>query len=122
MHAQTLEENQIANHLRHERLDVTLFEAHPKGSAHLISTAIYDVVKIMQSMGFVYQENVEIETIFNNFTGLNIPENHPARAEQDTFIPLMVGFCGHTPPLCRFMSCKSSSPHPCCLSRQGLSQ
>lgn len=85
LHAQTLEENQIANHLRHERLDVTLFEAHPKGSAHLISTAIYDVVKIMQSMGFVYQENVEIETIFNNFTGLNIPENHPARAEQDTF-------------------------------------
>ena len=39
----------------------------------------------MQQMGFELRENNEIETDFFNFTGLNIPENHPARQEQDTF-------------------------------------
>ena len=80
-----IEAQMIEDQLNHERIDVSLYPKISRGSSHLISKAIYDVVKIMQSMGFSYRENNEVETIFNNFTGLNIPENHPARAEQDTF-------------------------------------
>jgi len=36
-------------------------------------------------MGFSVAEGPDIETDFNNFTALNIPEDHPAREMQDTF-------------------------------------
>ena len=36
-------------------------------------------------MGFVVEDGAEIETEFNNFTAVNVPENHPARDMQDTF-------------------------------------
>jgi phenylalanyl-tRNA synthetase alpha chain len=84
-HSVFLEEKAIQDQLDNERIDVSMYPQPSKGSMHLSNRAIYDVVSIMQSMGFSYRENNEIESIFNNFTGLNIPENHPARAEQDTF-------------------------------------
>ena len=36
-------------------------------------------------MGLNYEEGPDIENDFNNFTALNIPENHPARQMHDTF-------------------------------------
>jgi phenylalanyl-tRNA synthetase alpha chain len=43
------------------------------------------MVEIFRHMGFSTAEGPEIEDEFHNFTALNIPENHPARAMHDTF-------------------------------------
>ncbi|MBL27640.1 MAG: phenylalanine--tRNA ligase subunit alpha [Rhodospirillaceae bacterium] len=72
--------------LREERIDVTAparFEA--EGRIHPISQVIDELTEIFGDMGFTVAEGPEIETDFNNFTALNIPEEHPARQMHDTF-------------------------------------
>lgn len=56
-----------------------------KGRLHPISIAIRDIADIFGRMGFSIVSGPEIEDDFHNFTGLNIPPNHPARGMQDTF-------------------------------------
>ncbi len=56
-----------------------------KGRLHPISIAIRDIAAIFGSMGFGIAYGPELEDDFHNFTGLNIPPNHPARSMQDTF-------------------------------------
>ncbi|MDE2021797.1 MAG: phenylalanine--tRNA ligase subunit alpha [Patescibacteria group bacterium] len=56
-----------------------------KGRLHPISIAIRDIADIFAPMGFGIAYGPELEDDFHNFTGLNIPPNHPARSMQDTF-------------------------------------
>jgi len=69
-----------------ERIDMTLPpRPQPEGRIHPISQAIDEMVAIFCEMGFEVAEGPHIETDFNNFTALNIPPEHPARQEHDTF-------------------------------------
>ncbi len=72
--------------LMEERIDVTL-PARPEsvGRIHPISQTVDEVVAIFGEMGFTVAEGPDIETDWNNFTALNIPPEHPARQEHDTF-------------------------------------
>ncbi len=56
-----------------------------KGRLHPISIAIREIADIFAHMGFGIAYGPELEDDFHNFTGLNIPPNHPARGMQDTF-------------------------------------
>ncbi|MHB8710637.1 MAG: phenylalanine--tRNA ligase subunit alpha [Minisyncoccota bacterium] len=55
------------------------------GRLHPITIAIRDIADIFGRMGFGVAYGPELEDDFHNFTGLNIPPNHPARSMQDTF-------------------------------------
>lgn len=57
----------------------------PLGTRHPISIVRNQMIKIFEHIGFTVSEGPEIETDWNNFTALNIPEDHPARDMQDTF-------------------------------------
>jgi phenylalanyl-tRNA synthetase alpha chain len=69
-----------------ERLDMTLpASAAPEGSIHPVSQVMDELAEIFADMGFAVAEGPEIEDDWHNFTALNIPETHPARAMHDTF-------------------------------------
>ena len=72
--------------LAEERVDVTL-PARPDASGHIhpISQTLEELVAIFGEMGFTVAEGPDIEDDFHNFTALNIPPEHPARQEHDTF-------------------------------------
>ncbi|MDP2044145.1 MAG: phenylalanine--tRNA ligase subunit alpha, partial [Candidatus Omnitrophota bacterium] len=55
------------------------------GSRHPITRIIDEICAIFMRMGFSVVEGPEIETEYNNFTGLNIPLEHPSRDAFDTF-------------------------------------
>ncbi|MFH1199029.1 MAG: phenylalanine--tRNA ligase subunit alpha [Candidatus Omnitrophota bacterium] len=55
------------------------------GQLHPITQIINDICGIFEKMGFAVVEGPEIETEYNNFTGLNIPLEHPSRDAFDTF-------------------------------------
>lgn len=59
--------------------------AQELGRSHPITQTIDEICSIFSSMGFMIVEGPEIETEFNNFTGLNIPLEHPSRDAFDTF-------------------------------------
>ncbi len=72
--------------LSQESIDVTFPPpASNLGKLHPISKTFNVVIEIFGDMGFSVAEGPDIETDFNNFTALNIPEDHPAREMQDTF-------------------------------------
>ena len=69
-----------------ERLDMTLPVAPtPPGSIHPISQVMDELAEIFADLGFEVATGPEIEDDWHNFTALNIPEEHPARAMHDTF-------------------------------------
>ena len=69
-----------------ERLDMTLPAPEtPRGSIHPVSQVMDELAEIFADMGFAVAEGPEIEDDWHNFTALNIPETHPARAMHDTF-------------------------------------
>ncbi len=69
-----------------EAVDVTMpAEKNEIGALHPVSLVKSEIISIFQGMGFDVFEGPEIETDYYNFTALNVPEDHPARAEQDTF-------------------------------------
>ena len=69
-----------------ERLDMTLpAPATPQGSVHPVSQVMDELAEIFADMGFAVAEGPEIEDQWHNFTALNMPETHPARAMHDTF-------------------------------------
>ncbi|MFO1128157.1 MAG: phenylalanine--tRNA ligase subunit alpha [Rhodospirillales bacterium] len=72
--------------LARERLDMTL-PGRPEaaGAIHPLSQTIDEVIAIFGEMGFRVAEGPDIETDWNNFGALNIPPEHPARQEMDTF-------------------------------------
>ena len=77
---------ELSARLAEERVDVTL-PPRPEGDGriHPISQTIDEVVAIFGEMGFSVVEGPDIEDDFHNFTALNIPPEHPARQEHDTF-------------------------------------
>ena len=69
-----------------ESIDVTLPGRRPPyGHRHPITILRERIEDIFVALGYVIEDGREIETDFYNFTALNIPENHPARGEADTF-------------------------------------
>ena len=83
---QILEAAALDASLSEDRIDVTL-PARPaaEGRIHPISQTIDEMVAIFCEMGFTVAEGPHVETDFNNFTALNIPPEHPARQDHDTF-------------------------------------
>ena len=72
--------------LLEEQVDVTLPpRPERRGLVHPISQTIDALTTIFCEMGFTVVEGPHIETDYYNFTALNIPPEHPARQEQDTF-------------------------------------
>ncbi|MBA3814434.1 MAG: phenylalanine--tRNA ligase subunit alpha [Alphaproteobacteria bacterium] len=81
-----LEEEVLNARLASETLDVSLPpRVMPQGKIHPLSHALDQAIHIFGQMGFVVAEGPDIEEDFYNFTALNIPLEHPARQEQDTF-------------------------------------
>ena len=69
-----------------ERIDVTLPGRRPRrGHIHPITSLSQKIEDIFVALGYAIEDGREIETDFYNFDALNIPDNHPARAPQDTF-------------------------------------
>ena len=69
-----------------EKVDVSLSpRPEAEGRIHPLSRTLEEVTAIFAEMGFTVAEGPDIETDFYNFTALNIPEEHPARQEHDTF-------------------------------------
>ena len=72
--------------LASETIDVTLpGRGEGVGGLHPITRTIQRISALFNELGFETVEGPEIEDDFHNFQALNIPENHPARAMQDTF-------------------------------------
>lgn len=75
-----------AKQLASETIDVTLpARAQSTGGLHPVTLTLRRVEELFHSIGFSVADGPEIETDFYNFTALNIPDNHPARAMHDTF-------------------------------------
>jgi phenylalanyl-tRNA synthetase alpha chain len=55
------------------------------GRRHPLDLTLESMKEIFISMGFTIEEGPEVELDYYNFEALNIPKNHPARGEQDTF-------------------------------------
>lgn len=81
-----LQNQQLAAKLSEEALDVTMpGRGMGNGGLHPVTQTLQRIEKLFHSIGFDVASGPEIETDFYNFTALNIPENHPARAMHDTF-------------------------------------
>ncbi|MCD6040223.1 MAG: pheS [Gammaproteobacteria bacterium] len=81
-----LRQNQVAQQLAAESLDVTLpGRRQSLGSIHPVTKTQDRIEAFFTQMGFSVMEGPEIESDFYNFAALNIPLLHPARAMQDTF-------------------------------------
>jgi len=72
--------------LKKEVIDVTMpARRNTLGHRHPMNVVLDDIKDIFIGMGYSIVEGPEVETDYYNFKALNIPENHPARDEQDTF-------------------------------------
>jgi len=81
-----LETAELNRRLATERIDMTLPAPNaPRGTIHPVSQVMDELAEIFADMGFAVAEGPEIEDDWHNFTALNIPETHPARAMHDTF-------------------------------------
>ncbi len=79
-------QSKLALKLASESLDVTLpGRGLSAGGLHPVTRTLERIEQLFHSLGFATASGPEIERDFYNFTALNIPENHPARAMHDTF-------------------------------------
>ncbi len=79
-------EAELQRKLKEETLDVTLpGRGRGHGGLHPVTRTMERIQALFRTMGFDVAYGPEIETDFYNFTALNIPEDHPARAMHDTF-------------------------------------
>jgi phenylalanyl-tRNA synthetase alpha chain len=77
---------ELERKLASETIDVTLSgRGIQEGSLHPVTLALERLILLFGQMGFSVADGPEIETDYYNFKALNIPDNHPARAMQDTF-------------------------------------
>ena len=82
----SLEAAELECKLATEKIDVSLPAPETaQGTVHPVSQVMDELAEIFADLGFSVAEGPEIETQWYNFTALNMPENHPARAMQDTF-------------------------------------
>ncbi len=69
-----------------EQVDISLpGTGEALGHMHILTQTMQEIISVFEQMGFVAIETPEIETEFHNFTGLNIPIDHPSRDAFDTF-------------------------------------
>ncbi|MBK8907894.1 MAG: phenylalanine--tRNA ligase subunit alpha [Rhodospirillales bacterium] len=81
-----LADAELESRILQEAVDVTLpSRPEASGRIHPISQTIDEVIAIFGEMGFSVAEGPDIEDDWHNFTALNIPPEHPARQEMDTF-------------------------------------
>lgn len=67
-------------------VDITLPGVYQQsGHAHLLTQTVDEILAVFESLGFVVAQTPEMENEFHNFTGLNIPVDHPSRDSFDTF-------------------------------------
>ncbi|MDG1886446.1 MAG: phenylalanine--tRNA ligase subunit alpha [Alphaproteobacteria bacterium] len=86
----TMEDAALETQLHRDRVDVTLpVRPESNGSIHPITQTIDELTAIFCEMGFTVADGPHVESDYYNFSALNIPPEHPARQEQDTFyLPL----------------------------------
>jgi phenylalanyl-tRNA synthetase alpha chain len=83
---ESLENAALEAKLAADAVDVSLPGRGPSiGGRHPVSRAQSRIERIFTNAGFGVRSGPEIEDDFHNFTALNIPDNHPARAMHDTF-------------------------------------
>ncbi len=81
-----LEAKELERRLLDEVIDVTLpAKKNRVGHRHPNTIALEEVERIFIGMGYEVVEGPEVELDYYNFEALNIPANHPAKDEQDTF-------------------------------------
>ncbi len=95
-----VEASALAERLAAERVDVTVPPIEPPtGTIHPLSRTTEEVVAIFGAMGFTVADGPDIETDWHNFGALNMPRQHPARADHDTFyLPALGGAGANEPP------------------------
>jgi phenylalanyl-tRNA synthetase alpha chain len=82
----SLEAAELDGKLATETIDLSLpAQDTPSGTVHPVSQVMDELAEIFADLGFAVAEGPEIEDQWHNFTALNMPEFHPARAMQDTF-------------------------------------
>ncbi len=100
-----LDEAALNAKLAAERQDMTLPVAlPPAGSVHPVSQVMDELAEIFADLGFAVATGPEIEDDWHNFTALNIPEHHPARAMHDTF------YIAQSPPDAKLVLRTHTSP------------
>jgi len=83
---EALQKSKLEQKLAAEALDVTLpGRGLGTGGLHPVTRTLERIEQLFHALGFATASGPEIESDFYNFTALNIPENHPARAMHDTF-------------------------------------
>ncbi|SDB01827.1 phenylalanyl-tRNA synthetase, alpha subunit [Pseudidiomarina indica] len=83
---QELKQAELQQKLAAERIDVSLpGRRNQVGGFHPVTKTIQRIEAFFGDLGFAVVEGPEVEDDFHNFDALNIPANHPARADHDTF-------------------------------------
>lgn len=83
---QALDDAELDQRLATETLDLSLPAPDmPRGTVHPVSQVMDELAEIFADLGFAVKTGPEIEDDWHNFTALNMPESHPARAMHDTF-------------------------------------
>ena len=81
-----LRKNHLNQKLENESIDISLpTRPENQGRIHPLTKTMDEVVSIFAQMGFAVADGPDIESDYYNFTALNIPLEHPARQEHDTF-------------------------------------
>jgi len=84
--SELLKSNEVETKLKSEVIDISMPGIKQTvGKRHPLDLTLEKVNDIFLSMGFAIEEGPEVEKDYYNFEALNIPKNHPARGEQDTF-------------------------------------
>ena len=82
----SIERAALTKKLMSEKIDISLPGRNASvGTLHPVTKTIMRIRELFADMGFQVVEGPEIEDAFHNFDALNIPANHPARSEHDTF-------------------------------------
>ena len=83
---EVIKKDELAKKNAGEAVDITMPAVkNETGSLHPTTLIRQQMIDIFTGMGFDVFEGPEVETDYYNFTALNVPADHPARAEQDTF-------------------------------------
>ena len=80
-----LEEKQLVEQLKTERIDVTGFVPKTTGAMHPITETMNKIIDFFTKLNFSVETGPLVEDDFHNFEALNLPKYHPARDMQDTF-------------------------------------
>jgi len=84
--SKSIKEKEKKAKLQSEVIDITMpGKKSVIGKRHPLDLTLESMKEIFISMGFTIEDGPEVELDYYNFEALNIPQNHPARSEQDTF-------------------------------------